>query len=110
LLLLVLPDTATSLQKCNQYRFDGLGIDLPVMINFQFLSRMKNLKEEIRSNRGWLQSSRTVTSVTSEQDTIMAAYNIGGATVGVSLVDTSNSDYTTGKDESKTVFSLAMEF
>ena len=40
----------------------------------------------------------------------MAAYNVGGATLGVSLVDTSDSDYTVGQDESKTIISLAMEF
>ena len=55
-------------------------------------------------------TSKTVTAVTADQDTIMAAYNIGGATVGLSLVDTSNSDYVDGKEESKTVLSLAMEF
>ena len=71
---------------------------------------MKNLKEEKMLQLQLLATSKTVTSVTAEQDTIMAAYNIGGATVGVSLVDTSNSDYTTGKDESKTIVSLAMEF
>ena len=40
----------------------------------------------------------------------MAAFNIGGATVGVSLIDTDNSDYTDAREEKKTIFSLAMEF
>jgi hypothetical protein len=80
------------------------------MINFQFLSQLKNLKEEKMLRLQLQQTTKTVTAVTAEQDTIMAAYNIGGATVGLSLVDTSNSDYTTGKDESKTILSLAMEF
>ena len=38
------------------------------------------------------------------QTTIMAAYNIGGATLGLSLIDTDNSDYTAGRDETKTIF------
>ena len=50
------------------------------------------------------------TSVTAVQDTIMAAYNIGGATLGLTLVDTDNSDYTTDKEETKTILSLGMEF
>ena len=40
----------------------------------------------------------------------MAAYNIGGATFGVSLIDTDNSDYTANRDETKTIFSLALAF
>ena len=55
-------------------------------------------------------STNTKTSVTSEQTTIMAAYNVGGAVVGVSLIDTDNSDYTANREEKKTVFSLAFEF
>ena len=55
-------------------------------------------------------STNTSTSVTSEQTTIMAAYNVGGAVVGVSLIDTDNSDYTANRVEKKTIFSLAFEF
>ena len=40
----------------------------------------------------------------------MAAYNIGGATLGLSLIDTDNSDYTTDRDEQKTIFSLELAF
>ena len=38
-------------------------------------------------------STNTRNTVTSSQTTIMA-YNIGGAALGLSLVDTDNSDYT----------------
>ena len=102
-------DTAT-VSSGTQYRFDGLGIEFA--INDQLSVSFTNEEFERRKNVAIAatKTSKTVTSVTSEQDTIMAAYNIGGATVGVSLVDTSNSDYTTGKDESKTIISLAMEF
>ena len=102
-------DTATA-SNGTQYRFDGLGIEFA--INDQLSVSFTNEEFERRQNVAIANTAttKTVTSVTSEQDTIMAAYNIGGATVGVSLVDTSNSDYTTGKDESKTIVSLAMEF
>ena len=53
---------------------------------------------------------KTTTNVTAEQRTIMAAYNIGGATLGLSLIDTDNSDYTTDRDEQKTIFSLELAF
>ena len=55
-------------------------------------------------------STNTRNTVTSEQRTIMAAYNIGGATLGVSLIDTENSDYTADREETKTIFSLALAF
>ena len=55
-------------------------------------------------------STNTRNSVTSEQRTIMAAYNICGATLGVSLIDTENSDYTADREEAKTIFSLALAF
>ena len=35
---------------------------------------------------------------------------MGGATVGISMVDTNDADYTAAKDENKTVLSLALEF
>ena len=50
-------------------------------------------------------STNTRNAVTSEQTTIMAAYNIGGATVGVSLIDTDNSDYTDGRRNKNCIFS-----
>ena len=102
-------DTAT-VSNGDQYRFDGLGIEFA--INDQLSVSFTNEEFERRQNVAIANTatSNTKTSVTAEQDTIMAAYNIGGATVGLSLVDTSNSDYVTGKDESKTIVSLAMEF
>ena len=102
-------DTATA-SNGNQYRFDGMGIEFAV--NDQLSVSFTNEEFERRDYAAIAAtaSSRTVSSITAEQDTIMAAYNIGGATVGVSLIDTSNSDYTAGQDESKTIFSLAMEF
>ena len=102
-------DTATA-SNGNQYRFDGLGIEFAV--NDQLSVSYTNEEFERRNVAAIAatKTTRTVASITAEQDTIMAAYNIGGATVGVSLIDTSNSDYVTAKDENKTVLSLAMEF
>jgi len=102
-------DTATA-SNGTQYRFDGLGAEFAV--NDQLSISFTTEEFERRQNVAiaTAATSKTVTSVTSEQDTIMAAYNIGGATVGVSLIDTSDSDYTAGQDESRTIISLAMEF
>ena len=55
-------------------------------------------------------TTQTETSVESEADYIQVAYNIGGATLGLALVDTDNSDFTANKEEKKTIFSIGMEF
>jgi len=55
-------------------------------------------------------SSGTKTRVESEMESMQVAYVLGGATVGVHVVDVGNADYTANKDEKKTVFVLTMDF
>jgi hypothetical protein len=55
-------------------------------------------------------ASGTKTSVESEIQSIQAAYVVGGATLGVAVQEADNSDYTTGKEEKMTIFSLVMAF
>ena len=55
-------------------------------------------------------ASNTKTTVTSEHESIQVAYNLGGATLGLALVEVGNADYTASKDEKKSIFTLAMEF
>ena len=101
-------DTATALNGA-KYESDGLGIEFAV--NDQ-LSVSITEEDFSRTNKTMAAtaSTNTGTTVTSSQTTIMAAYNIGGATLGLSLVDTDNSDYTTSRGESKSIVSLALAF
>ena len=55
-------------------------------------------------------SSGTKTSVESEMESIQVAYVVGGATLGVHIVDVGNADYVSAKDEKKTQFTIAMDF
>lgn len=50
------------------------------------------------------------TETTATLKSIQAAYNIGGATLGVAQQEVSNDDYTAGLKSSMTVISLAMAF
>ena len=50
------------------------------------------------------------TSIESDIESWQVAYVMGGATLGLSIADVGNADYTTGKDEKRTVFSIAMDF
>ena len=44
-----------------------------------------------------------------ESDFLQAAYDIGGATVGIANIESSNSGYAAG-DKTRTIVSLAMAF
>jgi len=101
-------DTATALNG-DHYESDGIGIEFAVNDQLSLSISEEDFTREITS-MGAEASTSTRTSVTSSQTTIMAAYNIGGATLGLSLVDTDNSDYTANRDETKTLLSLALEF
>ena len=50
------------------------------------------------------------TKVESEMEVIQVAYIFGGATLGAHIVDVSNADYVSAKDEKMTVFTIAMDF
>ena len=52
--------------------------------------------------------TKTVTEM--EQETIQLAYTVGGATLGISDIEVTNSDYTASKDETQTVISLGISF
>jgi len=52
----------------------------------------------------------TKTIVEMEQKSYQLAYTVGGATLGIADIDVTNSDYTSGKTETMTVVSLAIDF
>ena len=101
-------DTATALNG-DRYESDGFGVEFAVndQLSISYMSEDFTRTDITNDGTG---STYSASSVTSEQTTLMAAYNIGGATVGVSLIDTDNSDYTDAREEKKTVFSLALAF
>lgn len=101
-------DTATALGG-DAYESDGIGIEFAVNDQLS-LSISEEDFTRVSKAMGEEASTNTRTEVTSSQTTIMAAYNIGGATLGLSLIDTDNSDYTSNRDETKTLLSLALEF
>jgi len=105
----VTADTATAL-NAPRYNTTGMGIEFAVNDQLSISYNNEEFERVTTAAIADTKTSTVKTGVTSEQDTIMAAYNIGGATVGVTLVDTDDSDYTVGKEETKTIFSLAMEF
>ena len=55
-------------------------------------------------------STGTTTNTVMEQKSYQLAYTTGGATLGIAQVEVTNSDYTSGKDETQTAFSVSISF
>jgi hypothetical protein len=102
-------DTSTALNG-DRYTNEGYGIEFAVNDQLSISYTNEEFERTDVQAIAATKTTSTKSSVTAEQDTIMAAYNIGGATVGISMIDTDNSDYTLARDENKTILSLAMEF
>ncbi len=105
----VVADTATAL---NAPRYESAGYGIEFAVNDQLSISFSNEEfDRITVNAIAAGASTTTrTTVTSEQDTYMVAYNIGGATVGLTHLNTDDSDYTAAREEKKTILSLGMEF
>ena len=101
-------DTATA-SNANRYNYSGIGAEFAVNDALS-ISYSQEKYERIDKTMAVTATTQTETSVESEADYIQVAYNIGGATLGLALVDTDNSDYTDTKEEKKTLFTIGMEF
>ena len=101
-------DTATA-SNANRYNYSGIGAEFAVNDALS-ISYSQEKYERIDKTMAVTATTQTETSVESEADYIQVAYNIGGATLGLALVDTDNSDYTDAKEEKKTLFTIGMEF
>ena len=101
-------DTATA-SNANRYNYSGIGAEFAVNDALS-ISYSQEKYERIDKTMAVTATTQTETSVESEADYIQVAYNIGGATLGLALVDTDNSDFTDTKEEKKTLFTIGMEF
>ncbi len=101
-------DTKTA-SNGDRYNFSGIGAEFAVNDALS-ISYLQEKYERIDKTMSATQSTQVESSVEAEADYIQVAYNIGGATLGLALVDTDNSDYTDSKEEKKTVFSIGLEF
>jgi hypothetical protein len=101
-------DTATA-SNANRYNYSGIGAEFAVNDALS-ISYSQEKYERIDKTMAATATTQTETSVESEADYIQVAYNIGGATLGLALVDTDNSDFTDTKEEKKTLFTIGMEF
>ena len=102
-------DTSTALNG-NRYDSSGYGVEFAVNDQLSISDTQEDFERKTAAAIVDGAAGAVKTSVTSTQETIMAAYNIGGATVGLTMLETEDSDYTIGQEENKTILSLGMEF
>ena len=103
---------ALTAKNGNATMYENTAVGIEFAVNDQLSISYNEEKSEETKNVAIASgaSSNTKTRIESEAEVIQVAYNIGGATVGVHIVDTGNADYTTSKEEKKTIFALEMEF
>ncbi len=98
----------------HSYILEGMGIELAVNDAFSISymeeeSERKTYGAAINAAAGATPFTRT--TVTAESEYIQAAYDIGGATVGIANVESSNSAYsTTAGTRTLTLLTLAVDF
>lgn len=94
----------------DSYEYDAIGIEFALndAVTLSFDTTENEAKDKGQIAVG--NKTRTTQVVTMEADTLQIAYNVGGATVGLFHVDTSNAEFTSGKDATKTIASISMEF
>ena len=95
------------------YVLEGMGVELALN---DALSVSYSVEESTKKSYGAAVNAAagaspfTRTSVSFESQFLMLAYDIGGATVGLTNVESSNSGYTSGADTTKTLATLAIAF
>jgi hypothetical protein len=92
------------------YETDSYGVMFAVNENLTVSYSVENSTKHTSSKLDADAARTAATDTEMEIDHIQAAYVIGGATVGIAIAEAKNSDYTAGKDEKQTIFSLAMAF
>jgi hypothetical protein len=92
------------------YENEAYGIQFAVNDNLSVSYSEENYTSVTKANIVSGASSGVKTEVESTIDSVQVAYNVGGATVGITRTEVKDSDYTKGNDEEMTLFTLAMAF
>jgi len=92
------------------YENKFLGIQFDVNDQLSLSYHIDESDKNVRTAVADTATAGTKTVTGMEQKSYQLAYTTGGATIGIAQVEVSNSDYTAGKDEAQTVFSLGISF
>ena len=86
----------------------GISFDVNDSVSVSYNEDESDKNQKVKVANG--SSTGTTTNTVMEQKSYQVAYTTGGATLGIAQVEVTNSDYTAGKDEKQTVFSLGISF
>ena len=75
-------------------------------ISYNMDESQKNQRVGVADNA----TAGTKTITTMEIESVQLAYTTGGMTIGLTQVEASNSDYTSGKDEAQSMIDIAIAF
>ena len=109
------PAVGTAAISAGAYNYELTGVGVELALN-DAVSVSYSEEESTKKSYGAAVNAAagaspfTRTSVTFESQFLMLAYDIGGATVGLTSVESSNSGYVAGADTTKTLATLAMAF
>jgi hypothetical protein len=88
--------------------FMGISFDVNDSVSVSYNIDESDENQKVKVANG--STSGTTTNIVMEQKSYQLAYTTGGATLGIAQVEVENSDYTSGKDETQTAFSVAISF
>ena len=106
----VAPGIGDKVGNVTMYENTSMGIEVAVNDVLSVSYNNEDFEQTTTNAIAATAASNTKTKVESEQESIQVAYIMGGATLGLSVQDVSNADYTALKEEKRTVFTLAMDF
>lgn len=92
------------------YYYNAMGIEFALN---DAVTLSVDKTENEGKDKGTIATGKTTMTkqvVTVESDTYQIAYNVGGATIGLFRVDTTNNQFVQGQNATKTIASIAMEF
>jgi hypothetical protein len=92
------------------YETDSMGVQFAVNDSLSLSYSVDKSTASTRANIVSAATRAVKTSVESEITSAQVAYNIGGATLGITRTEVDNSDYTANRNEDMTLFTLAMAF
>ena len=102
-------DTATAVND-EQYLHTGYGIEFAVNENLSISYQIEQTERNDKTMAAKAETTYSDNKVEAEATVYQISYNIGGATAGLHVVDTDNSDFVSGKTETKSIFALSMAF
>jgi hypothetical protein len=88
--------------------FMGISFDVNDSLSVSYNVDESDESQKVAVANG--STAGTTTNTVMEQETFQVAYKTGGATLGFARAEVTNSDYTSGREETQNVVSLAISF